>query len=189
MCNFWEAYLKEGCVLFFTSSFFLSPGMQIWLLELSSFLRPWKWGPMEGCPEPGARGPWGPILGYEKSSALPALTWSTMPSFPASQLEDPEPTKVEQKGGESPRHNNGMERRKKSIRWQRKDSSWPDSLHRKCWRRPPTRTKQNKTKLRKLSSIVGYKLHQCYRNRLPFCTLTTNYPNEKGRRQPRGQWW
>ena len=53
---------------------------------------------MEGCLEPGPRGPWGPILGYEKSSAQPVLTWSIMLSFLQSHLQDLEHTKSEHKG-------------------------------------------------------------------------------------------
>ena len=48
-------------------------------------------------------GPWprslqGPIQGYKESSAQVDLSWGIMPSFPLSQLQDPEHTKVKHKG-------------------------------------------------------------------------------------------
>ena len=53
---------------------------------------------MEVSLDPGHRGLQFPILGYEESSAQLALTRSTMPCFPPSQLHDPELSKEEYKG-------------------------------------------------------------------------------------------
>ena len=53
---------------------------------------------MDASPEPGPMDLRGPVLGYKESSALPFLTCSTVPSFPPSQLQDPEHTKAENKG-------------------------------------------------------------------------------------------
>lgn len=53
---------------------------------------------MEVSLDPGHRRLWFPILGYEESSAQLALTRSTMPCLPPSQLQDLELTKEEYKG-------------------------------------------------------------------------------------------
>ena len=64
-------------------------------------------------------------------------------------------------GGESPRHNNDMERRKKNYltveeRLQLNQFSAQKMLKVNL---PQEKTKQNRTELRKHSSFAGYKLH------------------------------
>ena len=95
-----------------------------------------------------------------------------------------------QQGGGSPHHNNGIERRKKKYLMPEERLKWTQFSAQKILKatRPPQRKiKQTRTVLRKFSSTAGYKLHQHYGNQLHLCTLTTNYPNEKTRRQLHGQ--